>query len=140
MKEIDSILSKYGVVPTPVRKLIYKCLKNAEGALSLSDLETRLDTVDKSTISRSLATFKDHHLIHSFTDGSGSMKYELCVSPDMDSHSDYHVHFRCEKCGATICLQDVNIPPVDLPSDFISHEVSYIVAGICGGCNQNKEK
>lgn len=105
--------------------------------LSLSDLEMELDSVDKSSISRTLANFKKNHLIHSFNDGSGSMKYELCNSAEEDIHDDLHVHFRCEKCGNTICLTSISIPEVKLPEGFYAHEMSYIVSGICAECSES---
>ena len=139
MKEVEIILSEKGITPTPVRKLVYKCLADARGPLSLSDLEIKLDTVDKSTISRTLSTFKEHQLLHSFNDGSGSVKYELCISDDSGRHDDLHVHFRCKKCGKTICLQEVGVPTVKLPEGYLSHEVNYVVTGICSDCSQTEK-
>lgn len=137
MKEIEAILQSKGVMPTPVRKLVYKSLKEAGAPRSLSDLESLLDTVDKSTISRTLATFKEHHLIHSFSDGSNSVKYELCSSSHSMNHDDFHVHFRCEKCGETICLPQVSIPEVELPQGFDVKEVNYVITGTCSKCSKS---
>ena len=139
MNEIEEILTAHGVTPTPVRKLVYKCLKDSHSPLSLTDIESELDTVDKSTISRSLATFKEHGIVRSFTDGSGSMKYETSGREGDDSHGEYHVHFRCEKCGETQCLTQVAVPAVDLPPGYLIHEVNYVITGVCGGC-VGKEK
>lgn len=138
MKEIETILITYGVTPTPVRKLVYKSFMDSKGPLSLSDLETKLDTVDKSTISRTLSTFKDRQMLHSFTDGSGSVKYELCLSHDLDEDVDLHIHFRCEVCGKTKCLPDIGVPYVELPEGYISHEFNYVITGICRDCSTKK--
>ena len=46
--------------------------------MSVTDLEDKLDTVDKSTIFRTLTLFLSHHLIHGVDDGSGSLKYAVC--------------------------------------------------------------
>ncbi|MCH5225774.1 MAG: transcriptional repressor [Muribaculaceae bacterium] len=138
MKEIEAVLQRAGIAATPVRMLIYRCLKEASLPLSLSDIETALDSVDKSTVSRTLATFKNNHLIHSFTDGSGSTKYELCYSsPEDEEGGIHHVHFRCEKCNQTICLNDVRVPRVILPPGYTLREVNYVVTGICGACNDS---
>lgn len=138
MKETEAFLEKMGITPTPVRKLVYHCLKNSGGALSLSDLEERLNTIDKSTISRTLNLFKEKHLLHSFNDGSGSMKYEVCTSHG-DHHDDLHVHFRCLECGETICLLGLEVPVVELPSGYRVKEVSYVVTGVCAKCAANGE-
>ena len=137
----DSIVSKIkeklvnrNITPTPVRILVYRKLLESEMPLSLSDLETRLESVDKSSISRTLNLFRNYHLVHSFNDGSGSVKYEICMS-DEAIHDDMHVHFHCEKCGSTFCLNEIKIPEVILPKDFHAKELSYIIKGICAECH-----
>ena len=65
-------LVRRDIKPTAIRLLVIKEMMQAERAVSLLDLETLLDTVDKSTISRTIALFLSHHLIHSIDDGSGS--------------------------------------------------------------------
>ena len=68
-------LAKRDIKPTAIRLLILKSMMEAGRAVSQLDLETLLDTVDKSTISRTITLFLSHHLIHSIDDGSGSWKY-----------------------------------------------------------------
>lgn len=136
MKEIEKILKIAEINPTPVRLMVYRCLRDSATPLALADIEIILDTVDKSTISRSLSLFKNRHLIHSITDGSGSTKYEICNSSGSDHDEDTHVHFRCDRCGETICLTSVKIPEVALPEGFIGKEKNYIISGICSDCNK----
>ena len=62
-------LVRRDIKPTAIRLLVIKEMMQAERAVSLLDLETLLDTVDKSTISRTIALFLSHHLIHSIDDG-----------------------------------------------------------------------
>lgn len=136
-EEILKTLSDAGVSPTPVRILVYKTLSETLFPLSLSDIETLLESVDKSTVSRTLMTFKNHNLVRSFNDGSGSLKYEL--THDLKGHlnDDVHVHFRCEKCGVTSCLNDVSVPPIKLPQGFVLKEVNYVVSGFCADCSDS---
>lgn len=135
MKKIESFLTDKGITPTPVRILVYKSLSESEAPVSLSDLETKLGSVDKSTVSRTLSLFKDHGLLHGFNDGSGSMKYELCDSRKEGEDSDRHVHFRCEICGETICLTDLKVPTVQLPEGYRIHEINYVISGVCSNCS-----
>ena len=51
MKELERKLNDRGVRPTAVRLLIFKSMVEYPQAFSLSDMETVLETVDKSTIS-----------------------------------------------------------------------------------------
>ena len=48
-------LVRRDIKPTAIRLLVIKEMMQAERAVSLLDLETLLDTVDKSTISRTIA-------------------------------------------------------------------------------------
>ena len=67
------ILKQREIRPTAIRLLILKAMMRFERAFSLLDLENELDTVDKSTVSRTINLFLDHHLIHCIDDGSGSL-------------------------------------------------------------------
>ena len=94
-----------------------------------------LDTVDKSTISRTIALFLSHHLIHSIDDGSGSLKYAVCDNSCNCVVQDLHSHFYCEKCHRTFCLEGTHIPVIDLPEGFTLHSINYVLKGICQECS-----
>ena len=92
-RKIIEILERKGVRVTSIRILVMKALTAASRPMSLSDLETVLDTVDKSSIFRSLEAFEKHHAVHSIDDGTGSVKYEVCEGEDECTVSDMHAHF-----------------------------------------------
>ena len=73
-KQCEEKLKDKGVRPTAARILILQKLSEQTYPISLLELEAQLETLDKSTISRSLAILLEHHAIHAFEDGSGSMK------------------------------------------------------------------
>ena len=135
MNEIGQYLEKAGITPTPVRMLVYGCLRDSRSPMSLSDIETKLETVDKSSISRTISLFRRHDLLHSIEDGSGSSKYELWTSHKTNEDSGAHVHFRCIKCGETLCLESVKIPDVKLPEGFKKKEINYVIVGYCPECS-----
>ncbi len=126
-------LEHAGVRPTAMRLLIYKVLGKSGYPLSSLDLETELETVDRSTISRTLAIFLEHDLIHAIDDGSGSVKYEVCRSHHHHSVDDLHVHFHCTVCGKTFCLPDP-VPHIKLPDGFITENINYVITGKCKNC------
>ena len=128
-------ISKSGVRPTAVRLLIYRFMKTMTSPVSSIDIEAGLETVDRSTISRTLTVFLDHDIIHSIDDGSGLLKYEVCRGADDHSIHDMHVHFRCKSCGRTICLPATSIPQVILPPGFISENINYVISGLCDLCS-----
>lgn len=106
-------------------------------ALSHSDLEETLkQKFDRVTIYRTLKTFLDRDLIHKVLDDSGATKYALCAHGETShDHSHEHVHFKCESCGETTCLEDINLPQIKLPSGFEKKEMSLLVQGICEKCH-----
>ncbi|MDE5552627.1 MAG: transcriptional repressor [Muribaculaceae bacterium] len=143
---ITDILERAGIRPTPVRQLILKTLLDGPRPLSSLEIERNLETVDRSSITRTLILFVDRGVVHSFEDGSGSMKYEACRdkhhadhSPAHSSdslHTDLHPHFHCTKCGITICLDYLSIPDIPLPAGFDGQSRTLIVKGLCDKCNQ----
>ena len=78
-KQCEDMLVGKGVRPTAARILVLQKLSERTSPASLFELEAELETLDKSTISRSLALLLEHHAIHSFEDGSGSMRYARAV-------------------------------------------------------------
>lgn len=127
-------LEKKGIKPTSIRILILRAMMRVSYAVSLADLEDELDTVDKSTIFRTLTLFLSHHLIHGIEDGSGSLKYEVCSSECICSVDDMHTHFYCERCHRTFCFKRIQIPVIDLPDGFVMESINYMVKGICSDC------
>lgn len=125
-----------GVRPTALRLLILRTMTEFDRAFSLADLEERLDTVDKSTLFRTLTLFLAHHLVHGIDDGTGSFKYALC-SNDCDCEiDDLHTHFFCTRCRRTFCLRGVAIPPVGLPTGFAAETINFVIKGVCAACSR----
>lgn len=134
-KQCEEKLKNKGVRPTAARILILQKLSEQTYPISLLELEAQLETLDKSTISRSLAILLEHHAIHAFEDGSGSMKYEICRSDTETCFiENRHIHFYCEVCHKTYCMDHIKIPVVQLPVGFIMDTINYTVKGICPAC------
>ena len=91
-------LEQREIKPTAIRLLILKTMMQHKEAFSLLDLENELDTVDKSTIYRTITLFLAHHLIHGIDDGTGSLKYAVCSNDCNCEVDDLHTHFYCENC------------------------------------------
>lgn len=129
-------LEEREIKPTAVRLLILRAMLDQSQAFNLADLEKALDTVDKSTISRTIHTFLSNYLIHSIDDGSGSIKYSVCSSDCTCSLNDLHVHFYCNSCNKTFCLHSISIPSVQLPKDFQLESVNFVLKGCCNKCSK----
>ena len=133
----EQTLDNAGVRVTAVRLLvIHQIRQHFHDTFSLSDLETALPTVDRSTLFRTLTTLRDAHLLHETDDGSGAQKYCLCQCADTKHHHG-HVHLTCRRCHRTFCLTSLEIPSVPMPEGFEVEETEYIVKGVCKECREN---
>jgi Fur family ferric uptake transcriptional regulator len=134
--DIEILLGSKNISPTAVRLLVLDFLLQQSGAVSLTDLEKGMYPADRITLYRTLKTFRQKGLVHLIEDGSGSAKYALCKSEcDEIHHHDLHVHFYCNSCKETICLEKSVIPKISLPEQFLAQEMSLLVKGICNVCS-----
>lgn len=130
-------LEEKGIHPTAIRLLVLERMMQEQRAVSIPELEVMLDTVDKSSIFRTLTLFLKHDLIHAIEDGSGALKYEICEGMHECTIEDMHPHFYCESCHRTFCLKEIPVPSIELPEDFHMHFVNYMVKGICKDCAEH---
>lgn len=128
-----SLMQAHGVKPTANRILILRALLGAGRPLSMTEIETELESVDKSIISRTLSAFREARLLHVLADGD-SIRYEVCHCAAEDEDSDRHVHFHCTRCGRTFCLEELPVPAVMMPVGYRAEHVNFIVEGICPNC------
>ena len=123
-QDIISKLEGKGIKPTANRILVMKALAEAETPQSLSRLERKMVSMDKSSIFRALTLFLEHDVVHAFEDGKGILNYELCEEEGKCDHHDGHIHFYCESCERSFCMEDIHIPSIQLPEGFFPHSVS----------------
>ena len=105
--------------------------------MSLTELEYKILSIDKSGVFRALTLFREHHLVHVIEDGSDGVRYELCHSHDGHvEDDDQHVHFYCERCHRTFCLTDMPIPTVQLPPGYTLTIINYMAKVHFPECSQ----
>ena len=134
-KELEDKLQARDIHPTAMRMLVLEFLVEYEEAISLSDLENRLTHSDRTTLYRTLKTFREHGLVHQIHDDSGNTKYALCRDDCTCSYpDDMHVHFYCSQCEKTYCFPHLTIPEMELPDSFEPAYVNFVITGICPSC------
>ena len=133
-EELDKLLLEHGVKPTANRLVIAQALRRAGRPLSMTELEDRLETIDKSNIFRTLTAFRDAHLVHVLEDTGDGVRYELCHSHHEDHDDDLHVHFYCTRCHRTYCLEEIPVPEVQVPEGYRAQSASYLIKGLCPDC------
>lgn len=136
MTQVEEILKKNNLSVTGSRQKIMQLFLKANGALAHADIEKKTgENFDRVTVYRTLQSFVEKGIIHLIPTKDNSIKYALCKDDCQEGHHhDNHVHFICDECSKTICLDDVTVPQVKLPKGFTPQHAEMVVNGICGEC------
>ncbi len=136
MKQVEEILKKNNLSVTDSRQKIMGLFLTSNGALAHADIEKKTgESFDRVTVYRTLQSFVEKGIIHLIPTKDNSIKYALCKDDcEAGHHHDNHVHFICDECNKTICLDDVTVPQVKLPKGFTPQHAEMVVNGICGDC------
>ena len=138
-QDMISWLESKGLRPTANRILVMKPLMGEQNPQSLSNLERKMVSMDKSSIFRTLTLFLEHDVVHAFEDGRGVLCYELCEEKGACDHHDGHIHFYCESCQRSFCMEDIHIPSFELPEGFYPHSISFVIKGECPDCRKKHQ-
>lgn len=138
-QDIISRLESKGIRATANRILVMKTLMGEQNPQSLSNLERKMVSMDKSSIFRTLTLFLEHDVVHAFEDGRGVLCYELCEEKGACDHHDGHIHFYCESCQRSFCMEDIHIPSFELPEGFYPHSISFVIKGECPECRKKHQ-
>lgn len=138
-QDMISRLESKGIRPTANRILVMKTLMGEQNPQSLSNLERKMVSMDKSSIFRTLTLFLEHDVVHAFEDGRGVLCYELCEEKGAYDHHDGHIHFYCESCQRSFCMEDIHIPSFELPEGFYPHSISFVIKGECPDCRKKHQ-
>ena len=132
----ENILKQNRLSITDSRQKILELFFSRKGALSHSDIENKTgQSIDRVTVYRTLQTFVESGIIHHIPTTDNSSKYALCKNDcEPGHHHDNHVHFICDECNKTVCLDEVVVPAVKLPKGFIPQHTEMVITGICGAC------
>ena len=136
---IDSLLKRNSMSVTDSRKKILKLFLDQPGALAHGDIEKKAgEKFDRVTIYRTLQAFVDKGIIHTIPTADNSIRYALCKDDCSECHHhDHHIHFVCDNCGNTYCLDDIVTPDIKLPKGYSAEHVEVVVEGICKNCKSN---
>ena len=138
-QDIISRLESKGIRPTANRILVMKTLMGEQNPQSLSNLERKMVSMDKSSIFRTLTLFLEHDVVHAFGDGRGVLCYELCEEKGACDHHDGHIHFYCKSCQRSFCMENIHIPSFELPEGFYPHSISFVIKGECPDCRKKHQ-
>ena len=138
-QDMISRLESKGIRPTANRILVMKTLMGEQNPQSLSNLERKMVSMDKSSIFRTLTLFLEHDVVHAFEDARGVLCYELCEEKGACDHHDGHIHFYCKSCQRSFCMENIHIPSFELPEGFYPHSISFVIKGECPDCRKKHQ-
>lgn len=133
---IENILRSKNLSLTESRKKILHYFLMSSGAISHTDIEKRSgEKFDRVTVYRTLQKFLEKGIIHNIPTSDDQILYALCKdSCEEGHHHDNHVHFICEQCGKTVCLNHVLVPYVKVPKGYKTTDIQMTVKGVCDEC------
>lgn len=137
-QQIQQLLKRNQLSVTDSRLRILELFFQQDGALAHADIEKKSGAgFDRVTIYRTLQTFVDKGIIHTIPTADNAVRYALCKDDCTEGHhQDHHVHFVCERCSNTICLEDIEVPAIRLPEGYTATHTEVVVNGICRNCRQ----
>lgn len=133
---IREILKKNQLSVTESRTRILELFFENSRALEHRDIEERsAEKFDRVTIYRTLQTFVEKGIIHTIPTSDNSVHYALCKDECTEGHHhDNHVHFVCDHCETTYCLDGIVVPEVKLPKGLKPGQINVVVNGLCENC------
>lgn len=134
----ETILKHAGIRPTANRILVLREFQSVDSPMSLMDLESRLDTLDKSSIFRVIMLFAERGIIRGVEDGRGVTRYEPVKHDERGDENEMHAHFFCENCGKTVCFHGIPAPLPELPEGYSLSTVNFMMKGSCPACSKKK--
>ena len=134
---LTELLRRNHLSVTDSRKKILSLFLQNTDALSHSDIEKKAgEKFDRVTVYRTLQTFVEKGIIHTIPTSDNSVLYALCKDCKEGHHHDDHVHFVCDNCNTTICMDDVVFPRMDLPKGYTAESVQVVIHGTCKNCGE----
>jgi Fur family ferric uptake transcriptional regulator len=136
MSEALTILKKNHLSNTDSRRAILEIFLQSPSALAHQDIEKQTgERFDRVTVYRTIQTFIDKGIVHTIPTADNLVRYALCREECSEGHHhDDHIHFVCEHCGKTTCLDETDVPEIRLPKGYKAVQVNVVVNGICREC------
>lgn len=134
--DVEELLIEAGVRPTSNRILVAREIMKTHYPLSMTEIETNLESLEKSSVFRVLTLLLKKGVIHALEDGRGIVRYEMCGRSEGHRDEDMHVHFYCMECHHVYCFEDMPAPQVCTPDGFDVKSVNYMLKGICPKCRK----
>ncbi len=137
MIQPEELLEQHGLSKTNIRIKVLDIMLKNQSAISESELKKQIGkNCDRTTIYRTLKTFEKKSILFRLTADDGVVRYFVDLKKCHNTHD--HLHFHCVECNQLVCLQDAPITPYQLPEGYTALKNSFIIAGRCPYCREQK--
>ncbi len=134
-------LRKRGYRLTPQREIVLSALHNMEEIVTAEEIyervHTQFESLDLSTIYRTLDLLVDLGLVVVLDTGDGMRRYEL-----VGVHGPHH-HLHCTACGTVIPAEEKALQPLiealRESYGFTAQPGSLTISGLCADCAAKQE-
>ncbi|MFZ4630951.1 MAG: Fur family transcriptional regulator [Bacteroidia bacterium] len=134
-------LRQHGVRSTPFRRALLLVLGESSVALTQAQISQRLghDT-DRVTLYRNLRSLMQAGILHEINAGTTNPCYALCPPVcDATEHQHRHIHFLCDSCGTTHCVDSSEPPWPVLPTGYLVRDWKLTAEGLCTTCSKSQK-
>ncbi|MFZ5555607.1 MAG: Fur family transcriptional regulator [Pseudomonadota bacterium] len=131
----ESQIAAGGHRATPARARVLAVLTGSDRPVSHHEVEQLLARdapVDRVTVYRVLEWLTGVGLAHKIAGDDRIWRYK-----SHGGHGDeVHAHFKCNRCGAVFCLEDMSTAyALNLPPGYRSEQVELTIRGRCADCS-----
>ena len=133
---VEKLLKKKKLRFTEFRNEVLNVFIDSSNAISINDIEDKLKQFDRTTLYRTIKTFKEKGLIHEIIMPGDIKKLALCKdggSSKSQVDTSQHIHFRCKMCENIFCLDLDEFPEINIPQ-FKLDSIEIQGTGRCNTC------
>lgn len=127
------ILRQNDLKITPLRLSILDSFHTNDIALTAKEIRKKIDESDRVSVYRNLKTFLGKGILHEVIDSEGIVRYAVSKNNQNQEHD--HVHFKCNNCNNTYCLEKECLQEYSLPAGFKGEKIHILIEGLCKRCN-----
>lgn len=132
----EKLLKSKNIRGTAFRRKVLEALLKRDKPTTMEEVERHLGKFDRITLYRTIKTFEEKGLIHEIVIAGEPKRIALCASScseEKHHHHLDHIHFFCEKCKETFCIDKVKVPEINIPNYQIK-SFDFQAKGICENC------
>lgn len=132
----EKILKNKKLRITPFRKEVLEVFINTPNAVSIDNIEDKLDRFDRITLYRTIKSFIEKGIIHEIVMPGDIKKMALCphtCTSNEHIHTTQHIHFKCNECENIFCVDLIEFPKITIPN-FKIDAIEIQGNGICENC------